>query len=94
MTFDPGEPGQLGERTRLEREPNGPRVAFLDEQFDGWLGDQLITSHPAFAATPTSAQRLEATSLSGFELQDMVTSRGPEFEELYPGRFCLTSLSS
>ena len=68
-------------------------VGFLDEHFDGWLGDQLISPHPAFAATPTAAQRLEATSLSGFELQDMVTSRGPEFDVLYPGR-SLPDLSS
>ncbi|WP_406193199.1 hypothetical protein OH807_02325 [Kitasatospora sp. NBC_01560] len=82
----PEVPGQLGERTVLDRTADRLRVEHLHYAFDGWLGDELITAHPAFAATRTLADRFAEAGLTGVRPRAMEVSRSEEFEELHPGR--------
>ncbi|MFE0458306.1 hypothetical protein ACFW1A_03470 [Kitasatospora sp. NPDC058965] len=82
----PEVPGQLGENTVLDRTGERLRVSHLHYAFDGWLGDELITSHPAFAATTTLAEKFLAAGLTGVQLRDMEVTRSEQFEELYPDR--------
>jgi hypothetical protein len=82
----PEVPGQLGDETVLHRSGDRLQVARLEYVFDGWLGDELITSHPAFAATRALADKLIASRLTGFEMRAMEVSRSDEFRELYPSR--------
>jgi hypothetical protein len=82
----PEVPGQLGERTVLDRSGERLRVTHLEYAFDGWLGDELITSHPAFAATRSLAGKFAEAGLSGLLLRAMEVSRSEQFDELHPDR--------
>ena len=82
----PEVPGQLGDGTVLDRSGDRLRVTRLEYAFDGWLGDELITSHPAFAATRSLADTLLSAGLSGFGLREMEVTQSDEFRELHPGR--------
>jgi hypothetical protein len=79
-------PGQLGDNAVLDRSGPRLRVTHLELAFDGWLGDELVTTHPAFAATRHLADLFVQAGLSGFSLRDMEVSRSEEFQELYPDR--------
>jgi hypothetical protein len=82
----PEVPGQLGDATELDRSGDRLRVKHLEYAFDGWLGDELITAHPAFAATKSLADKFAAADLTGFSARPMQVSRSDEFEEFYPDR--------
>ncbi|RJQ79986.1 hypothetical protein D5S17_09455 [Pseudonocardiaceae bacterium YIM PH 21723] len=73
MTFyqlEPEVPGQWGANTQLDTSTHPPVVQRLHLELDCWLGDDLITSFPAYLVTPSAAERLGEASLTGFELRD------------------------
>lgn len=82
----PEVPGQLGDGTVLDRSGDRLRVTHLEYRFDGWLGDELITAHPAFAATRSLAGKFAEAGLSGLRLRAMEASRSEQFDEIYPDR--------
>ena len=89
MTFyavRPEVPGQLGDKTVLDRDGGRLKVQHLELVFDGWLGDELVTAHPAFAATRHLADLFVQAGLTGFSLRDMDVSRSEEFLDFYPDR--------
>lgn len=83
---EPEVPGHFGDGTVLDVSGDPWRVTHLEYCFDGWLGDELITSHPAFAATESLAEKFIAAGLTGFELRNMGVTRSEQFLEIYPGR--------
>ncbi|MEU7903554.1 hypothetical protein [Actinoplanes sp. NPDC049118] len=82
----PEVPGGLGENTVLDHSGDQPRVTHLEYEFEGWLGDELITAHPAFAATTTLANRFQQAGLTGFHTREMEVTTSEDFDEMYPGR--------
>jgi hypothetical protein len=82
----PEVPGGLGEDTEMDHSGDRVRVTHLDYEFEGWLGDELITAHPAFAATATLADAFVAAGLTGFRTRGMQVTRSEDFEESFPGR--------
>jgi hypothetical protein len=83
--IEPEVPGGLGERTILDRSVHPPLISRLHYQFDGWLGDQIVTSFPAFMVTGDLATKIQRAGLTGVELADVEISVSPEFEDLHPG---------
>jgi putative NADH-flavin reductase len=55
-------------------------------EFEGWLGDDLLTTFPEFVVTERLATALERSSLSGFRLADIEISAGDMWEQLYGDR--------
>jgi len=55
-------------------------------EFDGWLGDDLLTASGYFIVSEALSDALEAAQLSGFELYNCQVSKTGQFEELYPNR--------
>ncbi|MET8154203.1 hypothetical protein ACIBSW_18860 [Actinoplanes sp. NPDC049668] len=82
----PEVPGGLGENTVMDYSGDQPRVTHLAYEFEGWLGDELITSHPAFAATTALADRFQQAGLTGFHTRAMEVTTSEDFDEMYPGR--------
>lgn len=70
----PEVPGALGERTELIQRPGTyPVVKRLHFEFSyQTLGNDLITSHPAFLVTEALADVLEHSGLSGFAISSDV----------------------
>jgi hypothetical protein len=78
--------GGLGPDTELDTTEHPPTVHRLHYEFQGWLGDDLLETFPCFIATRRLCAALSASSLSGYELTELVVTKSEEFEEMYPGR--------
>ena len=61
-----------------------PTVEFLEYEFEGWLGDSLVTSFPCFMVTTALSEDLQEAGLSGFELARVLISQSEVFKELQP----------
>jgi hypothetical protein len=82
----PEVPGGLGDNTVMDHSGDRVGVSHLAYEFEGWLGDELITAHPAFAATTALADKFQQSGLTGFHTRDMEVTRSEDFEEFYPDR--------
>lgn len=60
-----------------------PRIDKLVMYFDDWLGDDLLTSHPAFFVTQKMASAITAANLSGYRFAPMKVNRSLLFEDLH-----------
>lgn len=85
FVIEPEVAGGWGHRTEFTRTP-GQRVIVhrLHYEFQGWLGDELLTSFPCFIVTKTLADRLVSAGLRSFELDEVEVSCSALFLELYP----------
>ncbi|HHF3152705.1 TPA: hypothetical protein ACVOZG_004675 [Vibrio diabolicus] len=82
--IEPEVPGSLGENTLANFDLHPPIIEKLHLQFDGWLGDDLLTSFPCFLVTERLATALSSSQLSGYNLEVAEISTSDVFEELYP----------
>ncbi|MGO4186810.1 hypothetical protein [Pseudarthrobacter sp. TAF60_1] len=78
--------GGIGDNTVMDYSGDRVGVSHLHYEFESWLGDELITGHPAFAATTVLADKFKQAGLTGFHTRDMDVTRTEDFEEFYPGR--------
>ena len=58
-------------------------VTFLHYEFYGWLGDELLTTHPCFIVTESLMNDIMSNGLEGVEFRDIKISLSDEFVELY-----------
>src|SRR3954451_6944805 len=84
--IEPEVAGGLGPKTGLDHSTHPPRVNTLHYVFDGWLGDDLLESFPAFIVTADSASRLEAAGLSGFRFGEVEIGTSETFDEVGANR--------
>lgn len=82
----PEVPGELGERTRMDRSFNPPKISYLHFIFSGWLGDELIECFPCYLVTDTLLKYLNDNGLTGFFIKEAEISYSSLFNELYPNR--------
>ena len=61
-----------------------PIVSYLEYQFDGWEGDDLLTSTPCYIVTEKLAEDILKGDISGYHFDFVDISKGELFEELYP----------
>lgn len=89
MTFfllRPEVAGGWGPHTEADRHRHPPVISHLHYQFEGWLGDDLLTTFPEFVVTERLAKALEQSGLSGFQLAEVEVSAGNMWEQLYGPR--------
>lgn len=55
-------------------------------KFEGWLGDVLLESFPAFVVTESAGQKLVRAGLTGLSLPSVEISKTEQFDDPYPGR--------
>ena len=84
--IEPEVAGGWGDNIAVDRSVEPLRIKHLHYQFDGWLGDDLLTTHPVYICTEQVAAALQAESFSGFELTDVEVSCSSQFRELFPNR--------
>lgn len=73
-----------GAKSVVDTSVRPPRVMRLDYEFDGWLGDDLVTSFPCYIVTSRLAQALREIEPTGCEFDHAYVSKSEQFEELYP----------
>jgi hypothetical protein len=82
--LEPEVAGHLGSGTVMDASTHPPIVHALHYEFDGWLGDELLTAFPCFIVTENLRQLIESANPSGCRFDRVRVSRSEEFEELYP----------
>jgi hypothetical protein len=80
----PEVPGGLGAGTVLDRTTHPPRVSALEFEFDGWLGDDLVTSFPVYLVTDRLRHALEEISLRGCHFGEATIIVSEQLREMRP----------
>lgn len=70
----------------MDRSVHPPIVSRLHYVFDGWLGDDLLESFPAYIVTDRAREMIAGLGATGCEFGVVEVSKSSAFEELYPGR--------
>lgn len=84
--LEPEVAGGWGVGTIADISCHPPVVTKLIYEFDGWSGDDLLTSFPCFIVTKPLADAIQSSSLNGYELAPVQVIKSDVFAELYPGR--------
>ena len=84
--IEPEVAGGLGDQTILDRSVHPPIVNKLHYQMEGWLGDAILESFPAFILTEEAKQGLLEIGVTGVDFADVTVTTSDEFSELYPNR--------
>src|SRR5665647_2251403 len=79
--LEPEVAGGIGENTVLDKNRN---ILYLEYEFSGWLGDELLEATPCFITTFNLTKEIQNSELNGYEFQDMEISVNEEFCDLYP----------
>jgi hypothetical protein len=78
--------GGWGPNTKAHRKAHPPVVTHLHYEFEGWLGDDLLTTFPEFIVTERLAAALETSGMTGFRLAGVEISAGGMWEQLHESR--------
>lgn len=83
--LDPEVAGGFGEHTKATYK-NGmiDQVLYLEYEFEGWLGDELVTSTPCFIVTKSLANDITASRLTGYQFEEMEITKSEQYELFYP----------
>lgn len=78
--------GGLGENSILIHNENGimKDVSYSHYKFEGWLGDELLTTSPCFIVTEKLFNAIINSNLTGSKFQDMEVSESYNFKLLKP----------
>ena len=77
---EPEVAGELGHDSVLDSSVHPPVVKALHYHFQGWLGDVLLETFPAFIIQDDAAEYLIASGFTGFELRDLKVTYNPDFD--------------
>lgn len=83
FSLEPEAPGGMDDECKGDFSARIPTIDELVMYFDDWLGDDLLTCHPAFFVTAQMASRLRASSMTGYTLAPMRVKRSELFEDLH-----------
>ena len=86
FALDPEVAGGLGPKSIVDRSRHAPIVTSLHYEFQGWLGDEIVTSFPCMLVTERVAAALEAADLSGLRFDDVLVTKDPQFDMFFPDK--------
>ena len=81
---EPEVAGGFGRNTVLDASTHPPSVSQLHYEFQGWLGDALVTSFPCSLVADGLKQAIEATGLSGAAFANAEVTVEEQFAEHQP----------
>jgi len=73
-------PGGLAPGYTYDPEQRASSTGPLHLVFDGWMGDDLVTTSPFWFVSERLADALRASALTGFELEPATASTGEQYE--------------
>lgn len=85
FTLDPEVAGGFGEDTDLDATVHPPRVFRLHYHFEGWLGDELLTTFPCYIVTARLMNALHALGPTGCSFAPVRTTTSEQFHQLFFG---------
>lgn len=81
---DPEVPGYPSEKSETAGDGYPLHYKSLHFVFQGWMGDQIVTSWPIYLVTSSLAEAFKAENLSGFEIDSVKVEKDPRFVESEP----------
>lgn len=82
--ISPEVPGSIGSNSVIEYEGGKIKnIKFLEYEFEGWFGDELLTSSPCYIITERLAEFLDKNKLTGFACDDNIKTTKSEIFEYY-----------
>ena len=84
--IEPEIAGGLGKSTLMDRTNHPPVVSRLHYELEGWLGDALLESFPAFVITEQATSALVQAGITGADFGTVDVTTSDQFEEMYPDR--------
>jgi hypothetical protein len=84
--IDPEVSGGLGSESVLDNSVHPPIIKELHYEFDGWLGDDIIESFPAYLITERLKQEIENNSFTGYLISNVLITKSSLFNEIYPNK--------
>ena len=85
--LEPEVAGGFGENSVLIYEDKRIKeVKHLHYEFEGWLGDDLLTTSPCFIVTESLANTIISSKLTGVRFDEVEVSQSDIFKELYTNK--------
>ncbi len=90
--LDPEVSGGHGEKTvygtdeDVANEGISGKVKFLHYEFEGWLGDDLLESTPAFLVSSKLENELKKSQFNDYKTEKCLITMSDVFIELYPNK--------
>ena len=84
--LEPEVAGGWGKDTIVDSSTTPRTIRELHYEFDGWLGDDIVESTPAFIVTAGLGKSIDESGLSGATLGPVKITVSSQFLELPPGR--------
>ena len=82
--LEPEVAGGIGKNSKILYESSKIKeVVFLDYEFESWLGDDILTTHPCFIISESLYKIIKESDLTGYELQKIDVSFSDFFLEVY-----------
>lgn len=83
--LEPEVAGGIGKESQIIYTEEGriKEITFLDYEFDGWLGDELLTTTPTFIVSEQLTNDIIERKLTGCIFQDMKVSVSDDFLEFH-----------
>ncbi|NLW48260.1 MAG: hypothetical protein GXY86_13125 [Firmicutes bacterium] len=82
--LEPEVAGGLGNHTIFDKKKSPVEVVFLNYEFSGWLGDELLETNPCFIVTEALASTLLKSGLSGLRFETVEITVNEEFKDFHP----------
>ncbi|MCW1916976.1 hypothetical protein OJ996_25530 [Luteolibacter sp. GHJ8] len=77
-------PGHIGMRSVVDRGARPPIVSSLHFVFDGWGGDEILTSFPVFLVTESLAATFSERGFTGAEMGSVEVEKSRQISVLQP----------
>lgn len=82
--LEPEVSGGLGDNTVMDATLHPPFITRLHYEFDGWLGDSMVTSFPCYLVTTDVKKKILGSDFSGVTFDDVEVTTSELFEEMQP----------
>jgi len=84
FVLEPEVAGGIGKKSKILYENSKIKeVLFLDYEFEDWLGDDILTTHPCFIISESLCDIIKVSDLKGYQLQKIDISFSDFFLEVY-----------
>ncbi|MFC3324272.1 hypothetical protein [Mesorhizobium cantuariense] len=82
--LEPEVSGGFGDNVILDASVHPPLITRLHYEFDGWLGDSMVTSFPCYLVTEDVKEKILKSEFSGVTFDKVEVTTSELFEEMQP----------
>ena len=76
----------MEQKENVAKEGISGKIKFLHFEFEGWLGDDLLESTPAFIVSSNLENELKKSEFKDYKLEKCLITKSDVFMELYPNK--------